>query len=85
LLDLKSSDLPLGKLLSEWEYFCNYKRLHASLYGKTPYEKYLEAEDKVLLQGDVTQAYGNSPSQEIVPRNSKYLAWVQENKLSLIC
>lgn len=84
LLNLKDLSLPLEKLLSEWEHFYNHKRPHASLKGKTPYEKYLELEDKIPFQGDVTQAYWDSPPEEIVPRNSKYLAWIKEQKLSFL-
>lgn len=58
------------------------RRLHSSLQGKTPYEKYLEEEGNIPLQVDVTQAYWDSPPQEIVPRNSKCLAWVEEDRLS---
>lgn len=84
MLNLKDLSLPLEKLLAEWEHFYNHKRPHASLKGKTPYEKYLELEDKIPFQGDVTQAYWDSPSEAIVPRNSKYLDWIKEHKLSLL-
>jgi transposase InsO family protein len=82
LLNLRDDNLDLDKLLSEWEYFYNHKRPHASLNGKTPYEKYLEVEAKIPFQIDVTQAYWESPPAEIVPRNSKWLAWVEEHKNS---
>jgi transposase InsO family protein len=82
LLNLKDRVLPLEYLLAEWEYFYNYLRPHASLGGKTPYEKYLEVENKVPLQGDVTQNYWDSPPEKIVPRNSKYLTWLKESKMS---
>lgn len=82
LLNLKDIPPDLNKLLLEWEYFYNHKRPHASLQERTPYKKYLEEEENIPLQGDVTQAYWNSPPQEIVPRNSKYLAWAQEHQLS---
>lgn len=51
---------------------------------KTPYEKYLETIGTVPLQGEVTQNYWNSPPEKIVPRNSKYLTWVKDNKMSLL-
>lgn len=77
LLNLKDLSLPLEKLLAEWEHFYNYKQPHASLKSKTPYEKYLELKDKIPFQADVTQAYWDSPPEAIVPRNSKYLAWIK--------
>jgi transposase InsO family protein len=80
LLNLKDPNLKLEKLLTEWEHFYNYQRPHASLNGKTPYEKYLEVENKIPIQPDVTQAYWDSPPQEIVPRNSKWLVWIEEHK-----
>ncbi len=74
LLNLKDLSLPLEKLLAEWEHFYNHKRPHISLKG---------LEDKILFQSDVTQAYWNSPSESIVPRNSKHLDWIKEHQLSL--
>lgn len=82
LINLKDHSLPLDKLLTEWEYFYNHLRPHASLSGKTPYEKYLETESRVPLQGEVTQNYWDSPAEKIVPRNSKYLTWIKDNKMS---
>lgn len=82
LLDLKDHSIPLDKMLAEWEYFYNHLRPHASLGGKTPYEKYLEVEDTIPLQGDVTQNYWDNPTETIVPRNSKYLRWIKETKMS---
>jgi len=41
-------------------------------------------EDKIPFQGDVTQAYWDSPAEAIVPRNNKYLAWIKEHKLFLL-
>ena len=82
LINLKDPSLPLNKLLTEWEYFYNHLRPHASLNGKTPYEKYLETTSRVPLQGEVTQNYWDSPPEKIVPRNTKYLTWVKDNKMS---
>ena len=65
-LDLKDKNLNLELLLTEWEYFYNHLRPHASLAGKTPYEKYLEVENKIPLQGEVTQNYWDSPPEKIV-------------------
>lgn len=84
MLNLKELSLSLEKLLAEQEYFYNHKRPHASLKGKIPYEKYLELEDKIPFQGDVTQAYWDSPAEESIPRNSEYLDWINEHKLSLV-
>jgi transposase InsO family protein len=82
LLNLKDPTLPINKLLGEWEHFYNHLRPHSSLKGKTPYERYLEVEVKIPLQGDVTQTYWNSDPAQLVPRNSKYLAWLKEHQLS---
>lgn len=49
---------------------------------KTPYEKYLETTSRVPLQGEVTQNYWDSPPEKIVPRNTKYLTWVKDSKMS---
>lgn len=81
-LNLKDKNLDLTLLLASWEHFYNHQRPHASLHGKTPYERYLELEEKIPIQPDVTTNYQNSPPEELVPRNSKYLAWTQENKMS---
>jgi transposase InsO family protein len=81
-LNLKDKTLDLKPLLASWEQFYNCQRPHASLNGKTPYERYLELEEKIPIQPDVTTNYKESPAEQIVPRNSKYLAWVKENKMS---
>jgi hypothetical protein len=44
---------------------------------KSPHEKHSELEYKVPIQPDVTQAYWDSHSEKIVPRNSKYLTWIE--------
>jgi transposase InsO family protein len=40
-------DMELAPRLLEWQNFYNHKRPHASLNGKTPYEKFLELEDTI--------------------------------------
>lgn len=84
LLNLKNPSINLIKLLADWEHFYNYKRPHSSLSGQTPYERYLEVEHKIPIQPDVTQIYWDSPPEKIVPRNSKYLTWIKENKVPLL-
>ena len=84
MLNLKDLNINLNVLLAEWEHFYNYKRPHSSLNGKTPYEKYLEVESKIPIQPDVTQAYWDSPPEKIVPRNCKYLTWIEQQRLSHI-
>lgn len=84
LLNLKDPNINLTELVAQWEHFYNYKRPHSSLNGKTPYEKYLEVEYKAPIQPDVTQAYWDSPPEKIVARNSKYLTWIEQQRLSHI-
>ena len=80
-LDLKNKSLCLEPLLADWERFYNHERPHASLNGKTPYERYLELEKATPTQPDVTMAYLEKP-EEIKPRNNKYLTWVNQFRLS---
>jgi transposase InsO family protein len=63
-------NLELAPRLLEWQSFYNHKRPHASLNGKTPYEKLLEVEHLIPIQPDVTGKYWEK-EVEIVPRNSK--------------
>lgn len=80
-LDLRDKELQLEPLLAEWEYFYNHKRPHASLKGKTPYERYLELETKIPIQPDVTGKYWEK--EEIIrPRNYQYLTLHKKMKLS---
>jgi hypothetical protein len=76
---LKDTRLDLVKLLSEWEYFYNHKRPHTSLNGKTPWEKYEELKHLIPMQGEITGLYWDS-NHTLMPRNSKYLAWLKEHK-----
>jgi hypothetical protein len=69
--------------VAEWEHFYNYKRPHLSLNGRTPYEKYLEVEGKIPLQGEVTQDYWDGKAEQLVPRCSKYYFWLKEKELAL--
>jgi transposase InsO family protein len=83
LLNLRDQSLPLKKLVSEWEYFYNHKRRHSALNGKTPYEKYLEVENRIPMQLDVTQNYWDSKPEILVPRCSKYYFWLKEKEKEL--
>ena len=56
LINWKYPHLDLNKRLLEWENFYNRQRPHASLNGKTPYEKYLDVENLIPTQPEVTQA-----------------------------
>ncbi|MGX6959969.1 MAG: integrase core domain-containing protein [Rickettsia endosymbiont of Pentastiridius leporinus] len=79
LLNLKDSKLELTKLLAEWEYFYNHKRLHSALDSKTPWEKFKELEPKIPIQPEVTENYWDS-NEQILLRYSRFLKW--QNKLS---
>jgi len=78
-IDLQNKQLDLNKLLSDWEYFYNHKRPHSSLDGLTPWEKYMELENKIPIQPEVTDWYQKS-SHRLVPRSSIYLKWIQSYK-----
>lgn len=80
-MNLKDKQLQIGPLLAEWEYFYNHKRPHASIHGKTPYERYLELEKQVPTQENVTGKYWEKP-EIIRPRNYQYLILVKKLGLS---
>lgn len=63
-------NLDLAPRLLEWQNFYNHKRPHASLNGKTPYEKLLELERLIPIQPDVTGKYWEK-EVDIIPRNAK--------------
>ncbi len=69
--------MQLEKLLSEWEYFNNYKRPNSSLNGKTPNEKYISIKNTVPLQAEISLDYMKK-IEIIKPRNSKYLSWGEQ-------
>lgn len=81
-IDLKNKEINLDAQLSEWVFFYNKKRPHSPLNGKTLWEKYLELEDKIPLQTDVTGWYWES-SHSLMPRCSKYWQWIQSQKKEL--
>lgn len=66
----KEKTLELVTKLLEWQNFYNYKRPHASLNGKTPYERLLEVQHLIPIQPEVTSKYWEK-DVEIIPRNSK--------------
>jgi len=67
----KERTLSLAGKLLEWQNFYNYKRPHASLKGKTPYEKLLSVEHLIPIQPDVTSKYWEK-EEEIHSRNSTW-------------
>jgi len=71
-LKLKDKSLQIEPLLADWEHFYNYKRPHASLNGKTPYERYLELEKQIPIQTEITGKYWEK-EENIRPRNYQYL------------
>lgn len=75
-IDLSDKSLDLNLLAKEWEYFYNHKRQHSSLSGLTPWKKFMELENSVPIQPDVTQNFWDSEEQ-ILPRNSEYLKFLK--------
>ena len=75
-------DVLLPKL-TEWERFYNYQRPHASLKGKTPYERFLEIENKAPDPNEIRQKFWSKP-EVILPRNYKYLHFLSKSKMSHI-
>jgi hypothetical protein len=71
-LNLRDKNLPIEPLLAEWEQFYNHKRPHASLNGKTPYERYLELEKHIPTQPEVAGKYWEK-DEVIRPRRYQYL------------
>jgi transposase InsO family protein len=67
----KERNLELAPRLLEWQRFYNHQRPHASLNGKTPYEKFLELEHLIPIQPEVTVKYWEKHI-EIIPRNSQW-------------
>lgn len=81
-LNLRDKTLQIEPLLADWEHFYNHKRPHASLNGKTPYEKYLELENLIPIQPEVTGEYWKK--EEIIrPRNYQYLTLIKKLNMSL--
>ena len=70
-IPFKERTMDIAPKLLEWQNFYNHKRPHASLNGKTPYEKYLELEHLIPIQPDVTAKYWEK-EVEIIPRSSKW-------------
>jgi transposase InsO family protein len=80
----KPKERTIGNLipkLKEWETFYNHQRPHASLKGKTPYERFLELENLVIDQNMIRTEFWNNP-EEIRPRNYKYLQFIKNSKVS---
>ncbi|HWJ30283.1 MAG TPA: integrase core domain-containing protein, partial [Flavisolibacter sp.] len=67
----KERNIDLTPRLLQWQHFYNHNRPHASLNGKTPYEKYLELEHLIPIQPDVTAKYWEK-QVEIIQRNSQW-------------
>lgn len=64
-------NMSLSPKLLEWQRFYNHKRPHASLNGKTPYEKYQELEHLIPIQPEVTAKYWEK-HEEVHSRNSRW-------------
>jgi hypothetical protein len=52
--------------------------LHSSLGGHTPWEKYLEAENKIPIQPDVTTDWYKS-GEKIKVRDSAFYRWLKKH------
>lgn len=67
----KERGINLSPRLLEWQDFYNHKRPHASLNGKTPYEKLLDVEFLIPIQPEVTTEYWKK-EVNIIAGNSKW-------------
>jgi hypothetical protein len=72
LFDLKDNSLDLNNLATAWQDFFNRKRMHSSLKGKTPWQKYKELKQKIPSQQDIAGAFQDA-NEQVKPRNSYYL------------
>jgi transposase InsO family protein len=69
-VDINSENLAQKVYL--WQQFYNQQRMHSSLGGKTPYERFLELEDKLPTQPEVSLEYLQN-YEKILPSNALYL------------
>jgi len=65
-------------MAKEWQDFYNNKRPHASLNGKTPWQKFIEVKKSIPIQPEVTDKFWDS-NEQILPRNYDYSKVVKSN------
>lgn len=82
LIDLTDLSLDLKLLAKEWETFYNYKRPHSSLGGKSPWQKFKEAEKRVPIQPEVTDLFWES-NEQVYARNAEYWALIKKRNNAL--
>ncbi|QHT65338.1 IS481 family transposase [Rhodocytophaga rosea] len=81
VLNLKDKSLNLTGELTQWEEFYNKQRMHSSLQGKTPWEKYLEVQQQVPTHEQIRQLYAQK-KEDILARNYTFIQWKKKQALS---
>ncbi len=81
LLDKQDKQLDWKQALAGWESFYNKQRLHSSLLGKTPWEKYQEVQATVPTPAQIQHQYGQK-KEPIKARNSYFVQWQKKNDLA---
>jgi transposase InsO family protein len=80
VIDVPNDVAKLNEMAIGWQNFFNQKRPHSSLNGKTPWQKYLETENEIPIQPEITQLFWESDEQ-ILPRNSAFLRYLKNRKV----
>ncbi len=81
LLDKQDKQLDWKQALTGWESFYNKQRLHSSLLGKTPWEKYEDVQATVPTLAQTQHQYGQKP-EPIKARNSFFVQWQIKNNMA---
>ncbi|WP_370634650.1 integrase core domain-containing protein [Cesiribacter sp. SM1] len=74
LLDKKDPQLDWQQASAQWENFYNQERLHSSLHGKTPWEKYLEVKAIIPTQEQIQHQY-QQKKETVHARNNYFFQW----------
>lgn len=78
-VDLKKKDLKTQ--LSEWQHYYNWQRVHGSLKGKTPMDKYCELINDTPFWDDVERQYDSTEERIQEPNYQMELALRRLEKL----
>jgi transposase InsO family protein len=81
LLNKQDKQLDWKQALAGWESFYNKQRLHSSLLGKTPWEKYEDVKATVPTLAQIQHQYGQKP-EPAKARNSFFVQWQKKNNLA---